>query len=53
MLECIMLVATVTNSEEASKLVASTEIPKRLGEVLLQKDMGEDITLQILYSVNQ
>ena len=48
-----MMVATVTNNEESSKIVANSEIPRRLGEVLLQKDMGEDITLQILYSVNQ
>jgi len=48
-----MLVATVTNSEEAAKVIASTDIPRRLGDVLLQKDMGEDITLQILYSLNQ
>ena len=49
-----MLVATVTNSEESAKIVVSqTDIPKRLGDVLLQKDMGEDITLQILYSINQ
>ncbi len=48
-----MLVATITNSEDAAKIVASTEIPKRLGDVFLQKDMGEDITLQILYSFNQ
>jgi hypothetical protein len=53
LLECIMMVATVTNSEESAKIVANSEIPRRLGEVLLQKDMGEDITLQILYSVNQ
>jgi len=48
-----MLVATVTNSEAAAKVIASTDIPRRLGDVLLQKDMGEDITLQILYSLNQ
>ena len=48
-----MLVATITSSEEAANIVANSEIPKRLGSVLLQKDMGEDITLQILYSLNQ
>jgi hypothetical protein len=48
-----MLTATITNSEESAKILASTNIPNKLGSVLLQKDMGEDITLQILYTMTQ
>lgn len=53
LLECIMLVATISNSEESASFIAKSDIPRRLGIVFLQKDMGEDITLQILYSLNQ
>ena len=48
-----MLIGTIGGHREVSKMIAHTDIPKRLGDVLLQKDMGEDITLQILYSLTQ
>jgi hypothetical protein len=48
-----MLLGTVTTSEEAAQVVGKTDVAKRLGEVIQQKDMGEDIMLQILYTLNQ
>jgi hypothetical protein len=53
LLECVMLLATVTNGDEAAQLVAKSDLPRRLCDVLLQKDIGEDILLQVLYTLNQ
>lgn len=53
MLECILLVGTIASSTEVAKMIIKTDIPKRLGEVLVQKDVGEDIILQLLYTFTQ
>jgi hypothetical protein len=48
-----LLLGTIASSSEVAKMISKTEIPKRLGDVLLQKDVGEDIVLQLLYTFTQ
>ena len=48
-----MLVGTIATTSEVAKMIVKTEIPKKLGSVLLQKDLGEDIVLQLLYTFAQ
>ena len=52
-LECIMLIGTVTCSEKCAKLVAGTLIVKQLNTLLEEKQEDDEMVMQIMFAFNK
>ena len=52
-LECIMLVGTVTASEKAARLVSNTLIIKLLNTLISEKQEDDEMVMQIMYTFHK